>query len=1730
MSKTLARVATRVAILALMRDRQAAHQCFRIKNLHPDEVAQLVSEWSDAARAADLEQVRLVVADSLSGSVPPQFVAEPGKSITHYRNNNREGLVYVETSVQSDEQGLQNIFSLRDSNFLDGSFDDYAKASRGVPGLLIEEAWRNAGGAASVPQLLLERLLLVIRLVHPDIEPVPVRRYIAFIELACANWVSNERVIDEAEADRIVGRALWAMDMFPDDRWNEGGAEARCRRRLEMNARHADLMDGSAELTSEDVFEKAQAARFRFSDGSPMPDSIADRWRGLCSKYGLSPTDELRRQIPYEIFSQLFVKDTAGLRLGDRVRADIDSVASERVAEFDALDVTAGLNSRSSHEAIRLLEAVPPQGTAPLVDIITAATRKSLERLAAPPKRQFFNPAIEIVRLVQRVRLDTTTSSVASITLELGNADAAGKPTHGLFSFLFGDTLRSISECLEGLPDACLLEPSAELIEPLPVPQVLEQHIDESEDQIGECAWDPLPLRFTLRDGNGRTLEIIDQVEWLPSPVEQFALFWFLAAAPESPALDIAGTLRVSPPADGDDWQTPLAYRESGLECLMPDPAHQPDLASPLLNEFMQLRRGLRDSLRVSGLELESVQSFLDEWQQLLRRARESLVPDGVRSKELDAFLGTDLIAVIGSERRLMLPLHPIRLRWICGYLEQTRRLAQEFLSGEAGFADGEGQFYLDWLERLTPRESPPIAVGNLGQLLYSRSESGWWEDFSPLNNDTGDVSFDAEAIGSIAARIVSYLDAHPYKRDGLSLLVVLPTSDSMPAEILRRITAKANRSLRISMHVAAPKSRWEAIARSVERLSETFDGGPRARLFPDRDLALIDFRAGDSLAEVLSDLQLDIAVVTHALQEQVVSQQNTEAPVERPGSFDPLQHRPLRLESGAGGGAISLVMLPKYPDPVLESWSTLAVRANRSRPVAPGQPENTDLVELRVNFQDSARLFRDLHEHCHWVITLERHISREQIESIEAGSPDVLSIEDGVGANRLNTLVVSSRSGRDLIQARLARKLQRLIPQRRQSGEKSELLTDLAAGIYESTRRLSPRLALQALGVARVTEEIVGLTVARNLAEEIYPAALGSGLVAWISLDENADWFGGHAQVRADMCRLVLERAEDGSVDIDVLVLEGKLRQLYDGHGVVQVRRTCDFFRSVLGGPGQAGARNVDESMWREQIALAVENLPLDAVQVATAEGGGDLDAASELMHLTISAFRSGSIRLRTINGVYSACLWDSEGEDLERFEVEGVTVLKSTRYHLIDYVRLRDTRISRKRDPGEQSEFSESLPRVEANAPPMGSPNASGHRVPEHVVGVPALPSTPVFPSALGEPTLPPRPAAPEKAVGIQSTVTLPPSPSEIRRGLSRDALRRTYEDILGCFAVHGIAVSAAQEEDEPYIEGPASILFKVRPGSGVDPRKVSEKAAALKLELHLEQDQNVTFSIDRGFVTIDVPKRPEQRYYVDAVQTWSRWSRPAAALAVPLGEDRLGQIVELNFSSSNSPHLLVAGTTGSGKSEALNTILFGLTRHYAASELRLMLVDPKGTELAAFDGSAYLEGKIGWDDTDSIELLKAAVEQMELRYRLFRSAGKRSLAEFNAAACEKDRLPWWIVVLDEYADLTHDPSAKKEIEAELKRLAQKARAAGIHVIIATQKPSAEVISTNLRSNLPSQLALRVKSATESRVVIDEAGAENLNGKGDGLLKADGRLVRVQCSRVDSAAWPMALSGPKT
>lgn len=1695
----IANTAFNIIYSAFTRNFGSLHQCFRIKNLQDDEICELVRLWDLQVPGSSMKDVRLVVArdEALENKLPSSHIAAPGYSITYYRNHNDAGLVYLESKVQSDEQGLQNLFTLRDSNFLDGSFDEYSGVEGGIPELMLKSAWKElAGNTIKVPSLLRERVLQVINLVHLGIEPVPVRRYAVFVSEVCRQWIDEKGPKDDVGADRIIGNCLSRLEMFPDVSWRQGVSEARVKRRLELNLRHAELNSGGSEIDPEDIVRLADKAQFNGEKGEKIGTKLREHYADLCKKYAIAPNDVLRSAIPYTIFEQLFQRDSAGLKLGDRIRVEIDGADPSRISEFDQSDLVQGLNSKLQADAERLLSLSPPEGFKPLIELLSSRTRKTVERVAAPPATRFVNPIIELVRIARELQVLGDGIRLGKIHIACADNDARASATRGLFSFVYGPTLRALIDETRDVPGACELSVESCLTEQCPVPDLVEETDGDIENDQGitPVSWPPLILSISIMDDHGKLIESHDKVEWAPDNIHYLALFWLMVAAEDAPGWSSIGGLKLH---DSEDWLGAFVQRDKSLQFIESSNSSLGHGVDQVADDFIFLRNELRHALRSSGLSIDALNDFTDAWQRLIETVRADYIPDGTRPQVLEAVLDTDMLSFDGEDRRIMLPTQPMRMRWLASYLQRCLKLASSCMTGATSFSVADGYQYLEWLESLSPHECPPTAMGKSGEILHARTEVAWFEEFAPLLKVSADVSVDLYALKSIAARILDYLEAHPFKCDGLSLLLLLPSSDIVPAQLIELIT-KSYPDVRLSLTVAAPKSRWEKIARLVELLpnEERKTGG--GRLFPARDLAFIEFDVGVDLSSALDGHSFDISIVTHVLQESVVSQQNTEPPAEgRAGAFDPVLDRPIRLESAGSGGAISIVMRPRAPDLALETWGTLVVRANRSCPVSPSQPENIDFVELRVNFQDSARVFRSLHESSHWVITLERHISREQIESVEAGAPDVLSVETGIGSNGLSTLIVSSHSGRELIEARLVRKLRKLIPGGVQGAEDNKLLVELAKRVYEETRKLSPHLALQAMGVARVTEEILGLCIARRFADEEFPANVSDGLLAWISLDEHTTWFGGAANIRADMCRVIIERNPDGILDLDILVLEGKFRQNYDSHGVAQVSKTKDFLAKILANEAASGNENVDADMWRERFLSAIESVASDALKIVQ-NGEFSVQEGSRIIPADIrQLFRTGKYRISSMNGLYSICLWENFQSEVYREVKDTVSVTRSSRAHIIELIGRPSLSVDVRafeKTPGADAVVANS------SAEPRFASN-------EDLAEAPEVSDTP---SGRHESI-----AVDEMQVGKKDTSEVK-GVIGIKSGMSQVELVAMYDEVLSCFASHNVAVLAADASDNPIVEGPASILFKVRVASGVDPRKIFEKSQALKLKLELEQDQSITFDIDKGCVTIDVPKKPEHRYYVNAEDLWMHWGRPDNELVVPLGEDRYGELVTVNFSSSNSPHLLVAGTTGSGKSEALNTMLYGLVHFYKPSELKLLLVDPKGTELIPFERAAHLIGSIGWDDADALVLLKNAVEEMQQRYVKFKQKSCRSLAEFNSKSEAHERLPWWLVVLDEYADLTHDPQSKKEIEQELKRLAQKARAAGIHVIIATQKPSADIISTNLRSNLPSQLALRVKSGIESRVVLDEAGAENLNGRGDALLKADGKVRRVQCAKV--------------
>ena len=266
--------------------------------------------------------------------------------------------------------------------------------------------------------------------------------------------------------------------------------------------------------------------------------------------------------------------------------------------------------------------------------------------------------------------------------------------------------------------------------------------------------------------------------------------------------------------------------------------------------------------------------------------------------------------------------------------------------------------------------------------------------------------------------------------------------------------------------------------------------------------------------------------------------------------------------------------------------------------------------------------------------------------------------------------------------------------------------------------------------------------------------------------------------------------------------------------------------------------------------------------------------------------------------------------------------------------------------------------------------------------------------------------------------------------------------------------------------------------------------------------------------------MPKKESERYFVTTEDLWEGYSPELGKFSLPLGVDRFGKIVVVHFSDSDSPHLLIGGTTGSGKSEALHTLLCGMCHYYTSEQIEMLLIDPKGTEMEMYQDTDYVNEEIAMYEDDALHLVDKAVEEMQARFEAFKQMTRQKgfripdLEKYNEMA--EVKLPWLVLVIDEYADITSEKSFKKGFEDKVKRVAQKGRSAGVHLIIATQKPSAEVISTSLRSNLPAQIALRVKGVNESRVIIEESGAEGLIGKGDSIFKSQTSSRRVQCGKV--------------
>ena len=341
--------------------------------------------------------------------------------------------------------------------------------------------------------------------------------------------------------------------------------------------------------------------------------------------------------------------------------------------------------------------------------------------------------------------------------------------------------------------------------------------------------------------------------------------------------------------------------------------------------------------------------------------------------------------------------------------------------------------------------------------------------------------------------------------------------------------------------------------------------------------------------------------------------------------------------------------------------------------------------------------------------------------------------------------------------------------------------------------------------------------------------------------------------------------------------------------------------------------------------------------------------------------------------------------------------------------------------------------------------------------------------------------------------------------------DNIMEQIEDKLAEFGIEGKIVNV--------LKGPVVDTFELDLGVGVKISKLTGMEREISMALLGAAIRIVYPIVGKSTVGIEVPRVPRETIYLQESINSRDFQKFQGALPIAMGKNVFGEIFVVDLATM--PHMLVAGSTGAGKSVFINSLLVSLLAKCSPEQMKLLLIDPKQLELAFYQRLPHLAVPVINDAKRANIALQWAVSEMERRYSILRDFGVRNIDHFNSKAranrgSNEEKLPWLVVVIDEFADLILS-RVGKEIEDNVCRLAAKARAAGIHLVVATQRPSVDVITGLIKANFPTRISFRVTSSIDSRTILTQVGAEKLLGKGDMLYKCGMAYHRLHSAFVE-------------
>ncbi|MBN2267713.1 MAG: DNA translocase FtsK [Candidatus Babeliaceae bacterium] len=926
-----------------------------------------------------------------------------------------------------------------------------------------------------------------------------------------------------------------------------------------------------------------------------------------------------------------------------------------------------------------------------------------------------------------------------------------------------------------------------------------------------------------------------------------------------------------------------------------------------------------------------------------------------------------------------------------------------------------------------------------------------------------------ATIAGRELARVIQdYIETYPFVRDGLEIYLIQCRNGALPGllvEELERIAQRRNWKLQLNVIVhtvdrGAPLyQRVTEWLKSNEAFSERNDG-----YIPLVTLKVLECPRKE-LYSILEDTDLVIlpdVLAEHGQQIEFIEEDKVSNTPPLDGYLPLYRAQQVPFEKTETTRDILITTL--YQPVLLQHFYNVQWAAKERKVIPAGK---NFAYHLRVSLHDWEPDLEKLHQYFNWVVCYDTTIDRFLLEATFPGTVEVIRYSLGLGVNQRHNLTVSSSSqAQNIVIRRLASNLEHLL---RQAND--DFRHQIARRLVEEAKSISGDIVLRAAGPGVYLNELIGMIVAKHRTEKRYFEQHPNALTTWIYLDDFSHWFD---RKFPDLL-FVAMTFEPKGLSLHIEVIEAKcISETNFTSEAMDAQRQVAQGVNRLAQAWRPGGRHLDATYWYDQLYRAIV---------------GNLTVERDQRHLWqhfSRCFPNGDFLLEMSGHSWVCCYDGTSG--VTGFLDEGDSQILASEateishcYHHVGRTGLRQYLRELVEDWGveapeeiwilDDTELPASPELVQANEDAMETS----------------------FDELIEEPQ--------SADVLIENR----PEQKDLEGWLKDKAqeLTRTLRD-------YDIRVRPI--ELDKIDVGPSIARFKLRLYPGEKINRIQSIAVDLARELALHNTPLIENVSGTQFVGVDIPRQePEavpQLDYLVKLQDLNNFQVPFLVGMTPDGQIQTEYLAELR-------HLLVAGSTGSGKTIFLYSLLVSLLSQFSQKELQLLLIDPKQTDFVYFEGIPHLLGNsviiepeeaIGWLEHLTEEVLTERTEQL-------RDARSRDLQDYNLKN-PQEPMPPIVVIIDEYADLVQvlGNGGRQEFEHNMIRLAQRARNVGIHLVIATQRPSADIVTSKLKTNLPARIAFRLPSHHDSMTILDQSGAENLLGRGDLLFKKSTGITRLQ------------------